>query len=78
MVSEVGALYFFHFKKNNAGNVAVSKTEGTDDSAKPGKVVVAYFDMDSIEANFSMFKEMQKEVGKKEDSMNSVLNSAKS
>jgi outer membrane protein len=33
--------------------------------------------MDSIEANFSLFKTMQAEVGKKEDSMNSVLNSAR-
>ena len=33
--------------------------------------------MDTIEANFSLFKEMQQEVSKKEDSINMVLNSAR-
>ncbi len=38
---------------------------------------MAYFDMDSIEANFSLFKEMQTAVSKMEDSMNNVINKMK-
>jgi outer membrane protein len=33
--------------------------------------------MDSIESNFSLFKEMQAEIAKKEDSITTVLNSAR-
>ena len=67
-------LFFDYKKKQSLPGIA----KGLNDSVLSNQQFrVAYFDMDSIEANFSLFKEMQQEVSKKEDSINMVLNSAR-
>lgn len=72
------AVLFFLFFKNSNGNYFSQNSEKSNESMPDQKNFrVAYFDMDSIEANFSLFKTMQKEIAKKEDSMNSVMNSAR-
>lgn len=72
------AILFFFFFKNKDGKYFSKETENLSDSNSAQKNFrVAYFDMDSIEANFSLFKTMQLEIGKKEDSMNSAMNSAR-
>jgi outer membrane protein len=72
------AVLFFLFFKNSDGNYFSKNTEKSNESMPDQKIFrVAYFDMDSIEANFSLFKTMQKEIAKKEDSMNSIMNSAR-
>jgi len=69
---------FYLFLGNKKGQNSSSKAMGLNDSTASNKQFrVGYFDMDSIEANFSLFKEMQQEVSKKEDSINMVLNSAR-
>ena len=72
----VAVLFFLHFNsKEGSGS---SKISGSAAHANdPAHFRIAYFDMDSIEARFSLFKIMQTEVSKKEDSMNSILNSAR-
>lgn len=73
----VGVLYYLVLnKKENSGSKAGIIMEA--DSVMPNQHIrVAYFDMDSVEANFTLFKLMQAEVNKKEDSINSVLTSAR-
>lgn len=72
------AILFYLFLGSDNGRKAGHKNIDTVDSVSSvHQFRVAYFDMDSIEANFSLFKEMQQEVTKKEDSINMVLNSAR-
>ena len=72
------AVLFFLFFKNSNGNYFSKSAEKSNESSPDQKSFrVAYFDMDSIEANFSLFKTMQKEIAKKEDSINSIMNSAR-
>ena len=72
----VAVLFFLHFSSSGSRHPSTSAT-GSSNSSDPTIFRIAYFDMDSIEAKFSLFKQMQTEVSKKEDSMNSILNSAR-
>ena len=73
LVAAVGFLFYQVYSKS--GNVAGSATDKINNSAYSTQTFkVGFFDMDSIETNFSLFKEMEKEVGKKEDSMNAIIN----
>lgn len=68
----VGALYFLFFTEDKkAGNTIIRRT-GNDSIG--GYTPVAYFEMDSIEANFVEFKKMQDEVIKKEQVKNDSIN----
>ena len=71
------AVLFYLFFNNKENRKSSGRGNYPPDSASHKNFKVAYFDMDSIEANFSMFKDMQKEVSKKEDSINTILNSAR-
>jgi outer membrane protein len=77
LLAAVAVLLFLFISNKPGGFISGKKKNETDSSLLPQKFRVAYFDMDSIEANFSLFRQMQKDVSKKEDSMNSVLNSAR-
>ena len=72
----VGVLFFLHFSSIGSRHPLTSAS-GSSNSSDATVFRIAYFDMDSIEAKFSLFKLMQTEVSKKEDSMNSILNSAR-
>ncbi len=75
LLAAVAVLFYLFF--NNKENGSTSG-RGKNDSDSAVKIFnVAYFDMDSIESNFSLFKDMQREVSKKEDSINTVLSSAR-
>jgi len=71
------AVLFYLFFSNKEKKGAIGQNKKTSDPTSSTVFKIAYFDMDSIEANFSLFKDMQKEVSKKEDSMQTVLNSAR-
>lgn len=72
----VAILFFLHFSSDGSKHPSTISNEssGLSDASV---FRIAYFDMDSIEAKFSLFKQMQSEISKKEDSMNSILNSAR-
>ncbi len=72
----VSVLYFLFFSTNKS-NTSSKNNNSTSGSAETSAFRIAYFDMDSVEAKFSLFKKMQAEVSKKEDSMNATLNSAR-
>lgn len=73
----VGVLFYLFFEKKEYKDQSLREGVFGDSTVTGRHSGIAYFDMDSIEANFSLFKEMQAEVSKKEDSMNSLLNSAR-
>ncbi|HLF46294.1 MAG TPA: OmpH family outer membrane protein [Chitinophagaceae bacterium] len=72
----VAVLFFLHFSTKDGSNAATDSAKNSN-AAEAAVFRIAYFDMDSIEAKFSLFKQMQLEVSKKEDSMNAILNSAR-
>jgi outer membrane protein len=70
----VGILYLLFFtKKDRAGETDIRRP-GFDSSKVGMCTPVAYFEMDSIEANFTGFKKMQDEVLKKEQIKNDSIN----
>jgi len=69
----VGVLFFLFFnKKDNTSSVSPARTD--PDSVVQEQTPVAYFDMDSIEANFVLWKQVQAEVVKRESGINDTIN----
>jgi outer membrane protein len=58
--------------KKKSDNVA-GKTSGKDSSAASTPFRIAYFEMDSVENNFQMVKEVKAEINKKEEGINMEL-----
>ena len=74
LLISVGILFFLFFnKKDNTSTVTPSRTN-PDTAAQWQHTPVAYFDMDSIEANFVLWKKVQAEVVKKEAGINDTIN----
>ena len=73
----VGILFFLFFnKKNDTMSVTPARTN-PDTASKWQHTPVAYFDMDSIEANFVLWKQVQAEVVKREAGINDTINQMK-
>ena len=70
----VGTLFFLFFTKDSKTGEFLIKRPGIDTAAAWQHTPVAYFEMDSIEANFIGFKKMQDEVLKKEQIKNDSIN----
>ncbi len=70
----VGVLYFLFFTKNDKAGETVITRPGPDSSLVWINTPVAYFEMDSIEANFIGFKKMENEVLTKERVKNDSIN----
>jgi len=76
LLMAVGFLFYVHFDSAKNGAKLQNKTEQKDpiDSLSQGSCKIAYFEMDSVAANFEKAKEMQGELEKKEEKMNSEMN----
>jgi len=73
----VGILFFLFFnRKENASSVIPTRTD-PDPAPQWQHTPVAYFDMDSIEANFVLWKQVQAEVVKREAGINDTINQMK-
>ena len=71
----VGILFFLFFnKKDNTTSSALPTRTNPDTVAKWEHTPVAYFDMDSVEANFILWKQVQAEVVKREAGINDTIN----
>jgi outer membrane protein len=73
----VGFLFYLHFNSGTTGGRSQNKTEPKDTvdfTSTQSGCRIAYFEMDSVAANFEKAKEMQSELGKKEDKMNEEMN----
>ena len=80
LLMAVGFLFYVHFDSAKNGAKLQNKTEQKDpiDSLSQGSCRIAYFEMDSVAANFEKAKEMQGELEKKEEKMNSEMKDRKS
>jgi len=76
LLMAVGFLFYLHFTSGKSNTRSQNKSEQRDpvDSAEQGGCRIAYFEMDSVAANFEKAKEMQTELEKKEDKMNAEMN----
>ncbi len=68
----VGYLLFTQFTSKRSGKTEI-KSSSQDSSVSHEPFRIAYFEMDSVEANFSMVKDVKAELSKKEESMNVEL-----
>jgi len=75
LLMAVGFLFYVHFDSAKNSTKLQNKTEQKDpiDSLSQGSCRIAYFEMDSVAANFEKAKEMQGELEKKEEKMNSEM-----
>ena len=67
-----GYLLITHFGSKKTG-AAGGRHTGQDSAAVKNEFRIAYFEMDSVEANFEMVKDIKSEIGKKEDAINIEL-----
>ena len=74
----VGVLFFLFFNGKDKQATDTIARSPSDTAAKSQRIPVAYFDMDSVEANFSLFKKMQTEVVKREAGINDTINQMRS
>jgi outer membrane protein len=76
LLMAVGFLFYLHFNSAKTNTKSQNKTEQKDpiDSLAQSGCKIAYFEMDSVAANFEKAKEMQSELEKKEEKMNSEMN----
>jgi len=68
----VGVLFYLHFSSKNTSPKTLSQGEvkGTE---TPGKSLIAYFEMDSLETSFAMVKDVKNELSRKEEAINNEL-----
>lgn len=70
----VGYLLYLQFGSNSNSKVS-SKTSNVDTLGGSRTFRIAYFEMDSVEANFTAVKQIKSELSKQEDDINSELES---
>lgn len=68
-----GFLLIMQFGSKKGGASGSAKNSG-DSSAVNKQFRIAYFEMDSVAANFNMVKELKTELTKKEDAINAEMN----
>ena len=69
----VAILFILFFSKKDKMTSVIPLRIGADTAAKWEHTPVAYFDMDSIEANFILWKQVQAEVVKREACINDTI-----
>ena len=73
----VGILFFLFFNKKDNTSSVIPIRNNHDTAIQKQQTPVAYFDMDSIEANFFLWKQVQAEVVKREAGINDTINQMK-
>ena len=67
-----GYLLIIHFSSKK-GNTKEDKVSSTDNTPGSNQFRMAYFEMDSVAANFDLVKELRAELAKKEEEINSEI-----
>lgn len=73
----VGILFYLYYDSKKSDTTTKENTKEqkySDSPASNGTCKIAYFEMDSVESNFTLAKEMKRELEKKEDKTSSELN----
>jgi outer membrane protein len=73
----IAILFFLFFTRKDKVTSVITTRAGIDTAAQWEHTPVAYFDMDSIEANFILWKKVQAEVVKREAGINDTINQMK-
>jgi len=73
----VAILFFLFFTRKDKVTSVITTRTGIDTVAQWEHTPVAYFDMDSIEANFILWKKVHAEVVKREAGINDTINQMK-
>jgi len=73
----VGVLFFLFFNKKDNGVIKTSNRPSLSDTSHRGPNTVAYFEMDSVEENFTLWKQVQAEVLKHEQTIYDSINRMK-
>ena len=68
----IAVLFYFQFSSGSATKIS-SKSASNDSTFNGGDFRIAYFEMDSLENNFEMVKEVKTELTKKEEAINNEL-----
>ncbi len=68
----IAVLFYFQFTSGSSTKIS-SKSESIDSTFNRGDFRIAYFEMDSLENNFEMVKEVKTELTKKEEAINNEL-----
>lgn len=69
----VAVLLVLHFSPKGKKGVTVTERSANDTSTAGGAFRLAYFEMDSVAANFELVKTLKAELTKKEDAINSEM-----
>jgi outer membrane protein len=71
----VAILFYLQFSSKNSTGTKTANSAKLDSNlaATPGAFKIGYFEMDSIENNFDMVKDVKGQLNRKEDSINGVL-----
>ncbi|TMI98035.1 MAG: OmpH family outer membrane protein [Bacteroidetes bacterium] len=72
----VGVLFYLHFSSRRTNAITEKKSgqkDYADKTASQDGCKIAYFEMDSVAANFEKAKEMKNELEKKEDRINEEM-----
>lgn len=74
LLALIGILFYLHFSSTPGTKTQTAgvKTENGS-AANAGDFKIAYFEMDSLEASFSMVKDVKEELSRKEDAVTSEL-----
>ena len=67
-----GYLLIIHFNSKK-GNIQHDKASSANNTAGSNQFRMAYFEMDSVAANFDLVKELRTELAKKEEEINSEI-----
>ncbi|HWC52227.1 MAG TPA: OmpH family outer membrane protein [Chitinophagaceae bacterium] len=73
LLAAVGYLFYLQFGTKKTITTQPVSEEGKDVVVAPNTFRIAYFEMDSVEKNFQMVKDVKDELNKKEDAMNSEI-----
>lgn len=68
----IAVLFYFQFSSGSSTKIS-SKSTSNDSTFNNGDFRIAYFEMDSLENNFEMVKEVKTELTKKEEAINNEL-----
>ncbi|HVT87167.1 MAG TPA: OmpH family outer membrane protein [Chitinophagaceae bacterium] len=73
LLAAVGYLFYVQFTSKKSGLVTINSQQAKDVVVAPNSFRIAYFEMDSVEKNFQMVKDVKEELNKKEDAMNNEI-----
>src|SRR5215207_4622275 len=67
----VAVLFYLHFSPSKNSGVKITDTKSAPQNNTTCRI--AYFEMDSVENSFKLFKDVKSELGKEEDRMNNEM-----